>query len=177
VALIGALCLAAGSVGTAQAAPVPAEAPDLWRGARAGMDVDGVRGLFPGARPVAGGAILTGGEVERLDLPGLELGGRPAVARFYFDGAALAAVELTVSGLTHQPAANEALAQAVAAQYSGLYGAGYDCGDRSLGDVSVYECKWLAGPVRVRLWYMDVAGQAPMLVLGYRKVDSPGYDL
>ena len=69
------------------------------------------------------------------------------------------------------------LARGIAVDLTGRYGGGYDCGDRSLGDVTAYECKWLRAPLSVRLWYMDTAGEAPLFYVAYRQADDPGYNL
>ena len=63
------------------------------------MTVLQVRGLFPASGPPAQSVILTGGEVDRLQLAGVELEGHPAVAHFFFKDAGLVSVELTLADL------------------------------------------------------------------------------
>lgn len=156
----------------------PIRGLDLWRGAKVGMGVAEVGRLFPAAVPPTTPTVLTGGELDRLQLSGVELDGRPAIARFFFKGPELTSVELNFPGL--RPAASEtniALVKQVASHLGLTYGQGYDCGDKSSGNIDVYECKWLRGPLSVRLWYMDVAGQAPLFYLAFRQASDPSYNL
>jgi hypothetical protein len=156
----------------------PIKGLDLWRGAKVGMSEAEVQRLFPLARPPAKSSTLTSGQLERLQLELVDLDGRPATAHFYFSGSLLVTVELTASGFEPgQPTRNMELAKSIAASYSATYGQGYDCGPKSLGDISVYECKWLKGSLSVQLWYMDVAGQAPLFYVAYRQADDPSYNL
>lgn len=156
----------------------PVKGLDLWRGAKVGMSAAEVQRLFPLAGPPANSTILTGGQVDRLQLEPIDLNGRPATAHFYFAGPQLVAVELTASGFKPgKPARNIELAKSIADGYSATYGPGYDCGPKSLGDIAVYECKWLKGRLSIQLWYMDVAGQAPLFYVAYRQADDPSYNL
>jgi hypothetical protein len=156
----------------------PIKGLDLWRGAKVGMSEAEVQRLFPLAGPPAKSTILTSGQLERLQLESVDLNGRSATAHFYFSGSQLVTVELTASGFEPgQPTRNMELAKSIAASYSATYGQGYDCGLKSLGDISAYECKWLKGPLSVQLWYMDVAGQAPLFYVAYRQADDPSYNL
>jgi hypothetical protein len=100
------------------------------------------------------------------------------VAHFYFKGDGLVAVNINLPDL--KPAAsaqNVRDMQRIAAGLTAQYGTGYDCGDKSKSNITAYGCKWLKSPLSVRLWYMDVAGQAPLFYLAYRQADDPGYDL
>jgi len=156
----------------------PVKGLDLWRGAKVGMTVDDVRRLFPLAAAAKTPNILTGGQVDLLQLGDADLGGRPATAHFYFKGPELQAVELTASGFKPgAPAANMALAKGLADGYAAALGPGYDCGSRSLADIDIYECKWLKGRLSIQLLYMDVAGQAPLFYVAYRQADDPSYNL
>ena len=156
----------------------PVRGLDLWRGAKVGMTASEVRVLFPTTIPPVAPAPLTGGEVDRLQLAGVELAGRPAVAHFFFKDAALVAVELTLIGLRSSASvANVQTAKNIAQTFDAQYGQAYDCGDRSFDEVTTYECKWLRKPLSVRLWYMDTAGQAPLFYVAFRQADDPGYDL
>jgi hypothetical protein len=155
-----------------------AQGLDLWRGAKVGMSADEVQRLFPRAGSPSKPTILTGGQMDRLQLEPIDLDGRPATAHFYFAGPQLVAVELTASGFkSGEPAHNIERAKRIAAGYSATYGQGYDCGDKSLGDIAAYECKWLKGRLSIQLWYMDVAGQAPLFYIAYRQADDPSYNL
>ena len=156
----------------------PAVGLDLWRGAKVGMSVGQVQRLFPGGVAPAQPTTLTGGEVDRLQLAGVDLDGHAAVAHFFFRDAALLSVELTLADVL--PAAsvrNVEIAKHISADLTARYGAGYDCGDESFGDVAAYECKWLKGRLSIRLWYMDTAGQGPLFYLAYRQADDPSYNL
>ena len=151
---------------------------DLWRGAKVGMDVTAVRRAFPAAVPPATPTILTGGEIDRLQLSAVDLDGRRAVAHFFFKEGGLVSVELTLPGLKPgESAANARDMARLAEHLTGTYGDAYDCGDRSESDITAYGCKWLRKPLSIRLWYMDVAGQAPLFYLAFRQADDPGYDL
>ena len=142
------------------------------------MAVYDVRRLFPAAQPPAGAVVLTGGESELLELGGVALAGHPAIARFYFKQSELVSVQVGVTDLRpSRSASNEDAARSIADALSRSFGKGYDCGDRSLGDLTAYECKWLRKPLSIRLWYMDVAGQSPLFYVAYRQSDDPGYNL
>lgn len=174
----------------ASAQPLPADPPaptavdpirglPLWEGAKIGMTPADIRQLFPAARVPADPVALTGGEIEKLELPGLTLAGRPAAAQFFFRGQELVTVQLALAGLKpNATGANIALVKTIAGQLTRDYpaGAAYDCGDRSLGDVAIYECKWLVKPISIRLMYQDVAGQAPEVRIAYRQSTDPSYD-
>lgn len=156
----------------------PIKGLDLWRGAKVGMSAEDVQRLFPGSRPPRQTTILTGGQVDTLQLETVDLNGRPATAHFYFAGRQLVAVELTASVFQPgQPTRNIAMAQSIADSFTATYGPGYDCGPKSLGDIGMYECKWLKGRLSVQLLYMDVAGQAPLFYVAYRQADDPSYNL
>lgn len=156
----------------------PIKGLDLWRGAKVGMNAAEVQHLFPLASSPAKLTTLTGGQVDLLQLEPIDLDGRPGIAHFYFSGPQLVTVELTASGFKPgEPVQNMELAQRIADSYSAAYGQGYDCGPKSLGDVAAYECKWLQGRLSIQLWYMDVAGQAPLFYVAYRQADDPSYNL
>ena len=151
---------------------------DLWQGARVGMDMAALKRQFPAAVSNREPTALTGGQTDLLELDGLNLAGHRSSAHFYFFGNKLITVELTVSDLQASASArNVQSVQTIAAAYSARFGPGYDCGSKSLGDVDVYECKWLHGRVAVQLWYMDVAGQAPLFYLAFKQADDPAYNL
>ena len=181
--------MAAGAIASAQrASPPPLDRPptvadpirglNLWQGAKVGMTVADVRRQFPAAVVPATPTILTGGQVDRLMLAEQDLAGRPATAHFYFAGSELVSVELTVSDLRPaERARNLSEARTIAAHYTAQYRTSYDCGSRSLGDIDAYECKWLSDRVSIQLWYMDVAGQAPLFYVAYKQADDPSYNL
>ena len=151
---------------------------ELWGGAKVAMTAAQVQALFPRAAAPGRQTLLTDGEAELLELPGVTIAGRPAAAQFYFREGALVAVKLAVTGLPPDaPGRGLAAAAAAADVLHRRYGSGYDCGDRSFGDISAYECKWLRDAVSIRYWYMDIAGQAPLMYVAFRQADDPGYDL
>ena len=176
------------AVASAQSAHAASDAPptvadpirglDLWRGAKVGMSVAEVRYHFPGASPPFKPNVLTGGQIDRLQLSHQTLVEHPSIAHFYFEGPQLVSVELTATDFKPgERLRNLEEARNIAANYTSHYGAGYDCGSRSLGDINVYECKWLRGRLSIQLWYMDVAGQAPLFYVAYKQADDPSYNL
>ena len=151
---------------------------DLWHGAEVGMNVAQVERLFPSAAPPQVATLLTGGETDLLELHGVDLNGHVAVAHFYFRGGSLAAVNVNLTDLKPSVSAqNVNDMHRIASDLTASYGAEYDCGDKSESSITAYGCKWLQGPLSIRLWYMDVAGQAPLFYLAYRPAADPGYDL
>ncbi len=156
----------------------PLRGLDLWRGARVGMNAGEVRRLFPAASAPPAPTMLTGGEVDRLQLAGAFLGGVTATAHFFFKDGGLVSVELFLPDLpVGSSRRNLAEVGRIAADLTARYGAPYDCGEKGGADVTAYGCKWLRSPLSVRLWYMDVAGQAPLSYVAFRQADDPGYDL
>ena len=156
----------------------PVKGLDLWRGAKVGMSVSQIQALFHGAATPAHPTVLTGGEIDRLQLAGVDLAGHPSVAHFYFNNDELVSVQLSLTDLKAAASVqNLKAAERISSEISLLYGVSYDCGDKSFADVAAYECKWLRKPLSVRLWYMDTAGQAPLFYLAYRQADDPGYNL
>jgi hypothetical protein len=133
--------------------------------------------MFPDAAPPTALTTLTDGETDDLVSDGLTLAGTPMEVRFFFRESSLATVQIVPIGLKgSQSADNLRLARAIADDLGRSYGAPFACGDRGLGDVALFECKWLAAPIVVRLWYLDVAGQAPTLRVIFRKADDPAFD-
>ena len=156
----------------------PARGLDLWRGALIGMTYSQVLQKFAAATPPIRPSILTGGEVDRLILPGIDLQGYPAVAHFFFKGNELVSVELIISALKSDAAAtNIETARRISNGLTEQYRQPYNCGEKSFGDLDAFECKWLKPPLSIRLWYMDVAGQLPLFYVAFRQVSDPGYDL
>ena len=160
------------------AASAPASAQVLWRGATVGDRADALHRRFPQATPPAHPDILSGGEVEALRLPLASLGGAPATASLFLRDGALAGVELRNRTLpSGASAANLAFAQSVAAEIGREAGVGYDCGATRIAGVSQYTCRWISGDVAIREYYLDVAGQAPVFFVAYRRADDPAFDL
>ena len=75
-----------------------------------------------------------------------------------------------------QPVANLGAAERLTGELTAQYGQPFDCGDKSYAGVGLYECKWLAKPLVVRLWYEDVLGEASSLRIVIRKADDAAYD-
>ena len=156
----------------------PIKGLDLWRGARIGMDVAAVKRIFPSALAPMTPTTLTGGEGDALELAGVDLDGRLATAHFFFKDGGLISVQLGLPALRPgASAANMADMARLSGELTRSLGEAYDCGDRSESDITAYGCKWLKKPLAVRLWYMDVAGQAPLFYLAFRQADDPGYNL
>jgi hypothetical protein len=154
-----------------------ASAQELWRGARLGMSPAEVRGLFADAAPPPAVITLMGGETDDLVLKGVRLGGVNMTARFFFRDGLLTTVQLAPARrLLTRPEDNMRLAQDLRAELGQEFGAPFECGDKSYAGVAMFNCKWLKGPIVVRLWYMDVMGQSPNLRIGFRKADDPSYD-
>lgn len=157
--------------------PDRAPAQALWRGLEVGASVKSVRQAFPDATQPLSVTTLADGETDDLTTHGLFLGDRLMEVRFFFRDNGLTSVQLSPVAVGAQPQAqNLALADDLAGRLSARYGAPFDCGDKSYAGVGLYTCKWLEGPIIVRLWYLDVHGQAPTLRVAFRKADDAAYD-
>lgn len=148
-----------------------ARAQALWGGAEVGMSVDQVRRLYPHASATPGRE--TDPVPEVLQAPAPPLGGKPTTARFLFRAGGLIAVQLEPRVGAGNTQANVEIAKRLAQDYTVRLGQAYDCGDFGSSNIAEYQCKWLNGEVAVRLWYLDVAGQAPVLRLRFRRADDP----
>lgn len=158
-------------------AAVAATAPQLWPGVPLAMSAEAFKATFPAAFAPKDPQTLIGGEREAYRLQGLSLAGEPAWARFFFKDGRLAALEVTPNDVrAGHTRDNLAIAHRVVEGYTRRYGRGYDCADRSDADVTSYECKWSAPGVSIRLWYMDVAGQAPDFYVATRAFDDPNFN-
>jgi hypothetical protein len=157
--------------------PDPARADELWRGLEVGASVKSVRHAFPDATQPLSPVTLADGETDNLTTYGLFLGDRLMEVRFFFRENGLTSVQLApVAVGTQTRAANLRLAEALSARLTARYGAPFDCGDRTSAGVGLYACKWLNGPIIVRLWYLDAAGTAASLRIAFRKADDAAYD-
>ena len=157
--------------------PDRAPAQVLWRGLEIGASVDRVRQAFPDATQPLSETTLADGETDDLMTHGLFLGGRLMEVRFFFRDNGLTSVQLApVATGAQTRVQNLQLASDLAGRLSARYGSPFDCGDKSYADVDLYACKWLEGPIIVRLWYLDAHGQAPTLRIAFRKADDAAYD-
>jgi hypothetical protein len=157
--------------------PDRAPAQELWRGLEVGASVNGVRRVFPDATQPLSVSILADGETDDLTTHGLFLGDRLMEVRFFFRDDGLTSVQLTpVATGAQGTGQNLALAKDLATRLTSRYGSPFDCGDKSYADVDLYACKWLRGPIIIRLWYLDAHGQAPTLRIAFRKADDAAYD-
>ncbi|HEY1425063.1 MAG TPA: hypothetical protein VGF50_00195 [Caulobacteraceae bacterium] len=157
--------------------PGRAPAQSLWRGLEVGASVNRVRQSFPDATQPLSVTTLADGETDDLTTHGLFLGDRLMEVRFFFRDNALTSVQLAPVAIGAQTRVqNLQLASDLAGRLSARYGAPFDCGDKSYADVDTYACKWLQGPIIVRLWYLDAHGQAPTLRIAFRKADDAAYD-
>jgi hypothetical protein len=157
---------------------VPANAPAqaLWRGVDAGASPEAVRAAVPDATPPLALTTLADGETDDLVTHAFQWNDRLMEVRFFFREAKLAAVQLSPIVAPGDTAANRRLAHDLAGAITADRGAPYECGDKDYADVALYECKWLAPPLVIRLWYEDVAGQAPTLRIAIRKAGDISYD-
>jgi len=152
-----------------------AAAQELWRGLPLGASVNSVRQAFPDAAPPSAVATLADGETDDLVTHGLFFDDRLMEVRFFFRDGLLTALQLTPATLGRSRE-DLSFARDMSARLTARYGRAFDCGDQSDADVGLYECKWLDGPIIVRLSYLDVEGQAPSLQITYRKADDAAYD-
>jgi hypothetical protein len=157
--------------------PDPVAAQVLWRGLNLGASPKTVSQAFPEARQPPVSVTLADGETDQLVTNSFFVDDRFMEVRFFFREGGLTAVMLSPAAIDpSHPALNLRAATAMAAQLTDQYGAPFDCGDKSFARVALYECKWLAKPIVVRLWYLDVLGQAPSLRVVFRKADDAAYD-
>ena len=128
----------------AQAAPA-ANAPEIWRGARAGMTIEQVQGLFPQGRPTGSAT------------PG-ETGAVPAWA---IDEQVYGRDGVATQG-------NLSAARTLATQLSGYYGKPKACVDLDRRGLARMDCRWSAGKLDVGLSYLDYGGANPTLDVSVR---------
>ena len=170
---IGALIVCA----FALARPQYAVAQELWRGLDLGATPKSVLKAFPDASRPLSITTLADGETDDLVTHALFFGGRLMEVRFFFRDGSLSTVQLMPASIqAARTAQNLRLAHTLADDLTARYGSPFTCGDRSYAAVALFECKWLAKPTVIRLWYMDIAGQAPALRIAFRKVDDAAYD-
>jgi hypothetical protein len=164
-------------IACAFACPDRVTAQELWRGLELGASPKDVREVIPDATQPLSPVTLADGETDDLATHGIFYGDRLMEVRFFFRDGGLSSVQLTPDRV--KPAdrtANLAFAHALTDQLTSRYGVPFDCGDRSYADVGLYECKWLAKPIVIRLWYLDAEGQAPSIRIAFRKADDAAYD-
>jgi hypothetical protein len=155
----------------------PAAAQVLWRGLNLGASPKTVSEAFPEAKQPPVTITLADGETDQLVTNSFFVDDRFMEVRFFFREGGLTAVMLSPASIDpSHPALNRRAAAAMAAKLTDEYGAPFDCGDKSFAQVALYECKWLAKPIVIRLWYLDVLGQAPSLRVVFRKADDAAYD-
>jgi hypothetical protein len=135
-----------------------------------------VREAFPAATRPLSVTTLADGETDDLVTNDFFLDDRFLQVRFFFLEGALTAVMFSPAAPDGQPAVNRGAAERLAEKLTDRYGQPFDCGDKSAAGVDLYECKWLAKPLVVRLWYEDVLGEAPSLRVVIRKADDAAYD-
>jgi hypothetical protein len=145
----------------------------LWRGLEVGASVKSVQQAFPAATQPLSVTTLADGETDDLTTHGLFLGDRLMEVRFFFRDNALTSVQLLPVATQTQ---NLKLARELADRLSARHGEPFDCGDHSYGGVGLYACKWLEGPVLIRLWYIDAHGEATNLRIAFRTVGDAAYD-
>ena len=154
-----------------------AAAQTLWRGSAVGERPDTLRRRFPGAAIPQQALVLSAGEVEGLRLVGQSLEGAPVQAHFFFRDGRLSSVQLRApSLLTGHSGSNLDFVRKVAGEITAAGGAPYNCVDNRFAAITRYECKWLRGEVVVHESYLDVAGQAPVFYVAFRRADDPAFD-
>jgi hypothetical protein len=156
--------------------PDGAAAQELWRGLELGASVKTVSEAFPAATRPLSVTTLADGETDDLVTNDFFLDDRFLQVRFFFREGALTAVMFSPATPQGQPVANLGAAERLTSELTTQYGQPFDCGDKSYAGVALYECKWLAKPLVVRLWYQDVLGEAPSLRVVIRKADDAAYD-
>jgi hypothetical protein len=157
--------------------PDSAAAQALWRGLEVGASLKRVRDAFPDATQPLSVTTLADGETDDLTTRGISLGDRLMEVRFFFRDNGLTSVQLSPAATeTQSQAVNLKLARDLADRLSARYGAPFDCGDKSYAGLGLYACKWLQGPIIIRLWYLDASGQAPSLRIAFRRADDAAYD-
>ena len=149
----------------------------LWRGLNLGATPKTVSRAFPDAKRPPLTVTLADGETDDLVTNAFFVDDRFMEVRFFFREGGLTAVMLSPASIDPaHPAHNLQAATAMATRLTARYGAPFDCGDKSFAQVALYECKWLAKPIVIRLWYLDVLGEAPSLRVVFRKADDAAYD-
>jgi hypothetical protein len=157
--------------------PDPVAAQVLWRGLNLGATPKTVGRAFPDAKLPPVTVTLADGETDDLVTNAFFVDDRFMEVRFFFREGGLTAVMLSPASIDPaHPTRNLQAATAMADRLTAGYGAPFDCGDKSYAQVDLYECKWLAKPIVIRLWYLDVLGQAPSLRVVFRKADDAAYD-
>jgi hypothetical protein len=152
-------------------------AQELWRGLNLGASPKTVSRAFPDAKRPPVTVTLADGETDQLVTNAFFVDDRFMEVRFFFREGGLTAVMLSPASMDpSRPARNLRAATAMADRLTARYGAPFDCGDKSYAQVDLYECKWLAKPIVIRLWYLDVLGQQPSLRVVFRKADDAAYD-
>jgi hypothetical protein len=148
----------------------------LWRGVAIGASVNTVRQAFPDAAEPLTITTLADGETDDLTTHEFLLGDRLLDVRFFFRDGGLTSVQLRPASPSGTSSATLGLAKYFSALLNARYGSPFDCGDNSYAGVVLYRCKWLNGPIIIRLWCLDADGQPPSLRVVLRKADDAAYD-
>jgi hypothetical protein len=120
---------------------------------------------------------LADGETDDLATHRFFLGDRFMEVRFFFRDGGLTTVQLVPESIDPaRPKENAQLARMLSERLTEQYGPPFDCGDQSSAGVHLFRCKWIAKPTIVRLWYLDVEGEAPVLLIAFREVGDASYD-
>lgn len=127
----------------------PAASQDLWRGARAGMSVEEVLAIVPGAHPGDGTAI----EGKRLGatVTGLAIANKSWNAKLYFGSSGLGLVVLEPDE-TVDPVIYTVIYEPTLDDLREAYGEPFVCERGSLGR----SCEWRAPDKIIRLSYLEV---------------------
>ncbi len=151
--------------------------PEIWHGARFGMNERQVLKLFPAARPTVAGESLSG-DTERASML-TRVADHDAVAHFYFGKKGLSTVELEFADVeAGRTAGNLAEARELGEQLARKYGPADACAppDPRL-IVQSYRCRWSPGLLHIELEYREAA-PPPILTVVYRiNIDAAGSGL
>src|SRR5579871_722697 len=154
--------------------PHRAPPPEIWRGARFGMNEAQVLKLFPAARPTIAGESLSG-DVEGASMLA-RVADHDAVARFFFGKKGLSTVVLDFADVeTGRTEGNLAEARGLGDRLADKYGPAQACASPEPGVVvQSYRCRGTAGPLHIELEYRE-AMPPPVLTVVYRvNVDAAG---
>ena len=176
MSMLALLALAAAAAATPPAVAPLAPAPELWRGARAGMTLVQVQALFPGGR-VAAYTLATRPPIANAVTGGVagwavdeQVFGRPALATYYFaPSGGLLEVVVSVQNLRlRHTRDNVDTARAIRSGLLKYYGPPKVCLDTADHGLDRLDCRWVTRSVQVGLSYVDYGGLAPNLDVAVR---------
>ncbi len=152
------------------AAPPPLlVGPELWRGARIGMEPAEISARFPAAAP-SKGELLPDGARSELALD-TTVGGALANAQFYFNANGLETIIVDRADVAPKKTEdNLAKAHRIVDELTAEYGEPTACTEQR--QLAALTCTWIFGQSKAVLSYRDTGGWAPRLSLAYRKAND-----